>query len=77
MSRTYHHGERRIRVRGVPRDPADIRRMGRALIALERVQAEAEANGTSATSDNEPIARSDDSGPVITDEATTSDGDAA
>jgi hypothetical protein len=51
--------------------------MGRALIALERVQAEAEANGTSATSDNEPIARSDDSGPVITDEATTSDGDAA
>ncbi len=42
MSRTYHHGERRIRVRGVRR-PADLRRLARALIELEYQQAQAEA----------------------------------
>jgi hypothetical protein len=46
MSRTYHHGERRIRVRGVRR-PTDLRRLARALIELEyqQAQAEAEAEG--------------------------------
>lgn len=42
MSRTYHHGERKIRVRGVRR-PTDLRRLARALIELEYQQAQAEA----------------------------------
>ena len=43
MSRTFHHGERRIRVRAVRKDPADLRRLARALIELAKLQAEAEA----------------------------------
>jgi hypothetical protein len=42
MSRTYHHGERRIRVRGIRR-PTDLKRLARALIELEYQQARAEA----------------------------------
>jgi hypothetical protein len=42
MSRTYHHGERHIRVRG-ERRPTDLRRLARALIELEYQQAQAEA----------------------------------
>jgi hypothetical protein len=42
MSRTYHHGERHIRVRGVRR-PTDLRRLARVLIDLEQAQVEAEA----------------------------------
>jgi hypothetical protein len=42
MSRTYHHGERRIRVRGIRR-PTDLRRLARVLIELEQSQAEADA----------------------------------
>jgi hypothetical protein len=42
MSRTYHHGDRRIRVRGVRR-PTDLRRLARVLIDLEQAKAEAEA----------------------------------
>lgn len=42
MSRTYHHGERRIRVRGVRRKPTDLRRLARALIELEYQQAQSE-----------------------------------
>lgn len=42
MSRTYHHGDRRIRVRGVRR-PTDLRRLAQALIELEAARAEAEA----------------------------------
>ena len=45
MSRTYHHNniERRIRVRGVKRNPKDLRRLARALIELAQAEAEAEA----------------------------------
>ena len=43
MSRTFHHGERRIRARGIPQDPPDLRRLARALIALAEAQAEADA----------------------------------
>ncbi len=46
MSRTYHHGERRIRVRGVKKDPPDLRRMARALIALARAEAEVQAEAS-------------------------------
>jgi hypothetical protein len=42
MSRTYHHGERHIRVRGERRS-TDLRRLARALIELEYQQAQAEA----------------------------------
>lgn len=41
MSRTYHHGERKIRVRGIRR-PTDTRRLARALIELEYQQAQDE-----------------------------------
>jgi hypothetical protein len=43
MSRTFHHGERRIRARGIRHDPPDLRRLARALIALAQAQAEAQA----------------------------------
>jgi hypothetical protein len=42
MSRTYHHGERKIRVRGIRR-PTDLKRLARALIELEYQAAQAEA----------------------------------
>lgn len=43
MSRTFHHGERRIRVRGIRRGEPDLRKLARALIDLAQAQAEAEA----------------------------------
>lgn len=42
MSRTYHNGERRIRVKGIRR-PTDLKRLAQTLIELEAAQAEAEA----------------------------------
>ena len=47
MSRTFHHGERRIRARGIRQDPPDLRRLARTLIALAEAQAEAEAQALS------------------------------
>ena len=43
MSRTFHHGDRRIRVRGVRNGEPDLRKLARALIDLAQAQAEAEA----------------------------------
>ena len=43
MSRTFHHGERRIRVKGVRRQPPDLKKLARALVDLAQAQAEAEA----------------------------------
>jgi hypothetical protein len=43
MSRTFHHGKRRIRVEGIRKDPPDLRRLARALIELAQLEAEAEA----------------------------------
>ena len=37
-------GDRQIRVRGVRRDPPDIKKLSRALIALALAQAQAEAD---------------------------------
>ena len=48
MSRTYHHGERKIRVTGVRR-PTDLRRLARALIELEYQQAQAEVEAEADT----------------------------
>lgn len=42
MSRTYRHGDRRIRVRGIRR-PTDLKRLARVLIELEQAKAEADA----------------------------------
>lgn len=42
MSRTYHHGKRRIRVWGIRR-PTDLQRLARVLIELEQAKAEAAA----------------------------------
>lgn len=41
MSRTYHHGERRIKVRGIRRDQPDLRRVARAVVELAQMRAEA------------------------------------
>jgi hypothetical protein len=41
-------GDRQIRVRGVRRDPPDIRKLSRALIALAMAQAQAEADARAA-----------------------------
>jgi hypothetical protein len=46
MSRTFHHGERRIRVRAIRRERPDLAKLGRALIDLAHAQAEAEAEQT-------------------------------
>lgn len=49
MSRTFHHGRRdgrpepRIRVRGIRREPADLRRIARVIIEFARADAEATA----------------------------------
>jgi hypothetical protein len=55
VSRTFHHGERRIRVKAVRRDQPDLKRMSRALIELAKAQAEADAQrvkgGSSGSSD--------------------------
>ena len=43
MSRTYHHGERRIMLRGIRREQPDLRRVARAIVELAQMRAEAEA----------------------------------
>lgn len=43
MSRTFHHGERRSRVRELGRDHPRLRKLARGLIDLAVAQAEAEA----------------------------------
>ena len=43
MSRTFHRGERRIRVRQIRRDPPDLRKVAKALISLAQAQAELDA----------------------------------
>jgi hypothetical protein len=43
MSRTFHHGERRVRLRGERHNDPDLRKLARALIDLAQAEAEAEA----------------------------------
>jgi hypothetical protein len=43
MSRTWHQGERRIRVRSIRKDNPDPKRIARALIVYARAQAEKDA----------------------------------
>lgn len=49
MSKTFHHGERRIRVQGIRRETPDLRRLARALIDLAQAEAEAAAQAEHAT----------------------------
>jgi hypothetical protein len=44
MGNKKRSSERRIRVRAVRRDPPDLRKLSRALIALALAQAQAEAD---------------------------------
>lgn len=48
MSRTFHRGERRIRVRQIRRDPPDLRKVAKALIALAQAEFDAEQSQTAA-----------------------------
>lgn len=43
MSRTFRREERRIRVRAIRRERPDLAKLGRALLELAQLQAEAEA----------------------------------
>ncbi|MHB9149805.1 MAG: hypothetical protein ACYC33_06970 [Thermoleophilia bacterium] len=43
MTKRQHHPERKITIRSVRRNPPDMSKLGRALIALAMAQAEAEA----------------------------------
>lgn len=43
MSRTFHDGTRRIRVRGIRRKQPDLRKLGLALLDIVQVEAEAQA----------------------------------
>lgn len=43
MSRTFHDGSRRIRVRGIRRTEPDLRKLGMALLDIVQAEAEAEA----------------------------------
>lgn len=45
-------GDRRVRVRGIRRDPPDIKKLSRALIALAMAQAQAEADAQAAQGKN-------------------------
>ena len=49
MSRTFHRGERRIRVQQIRRDPPDLRKVAKTLIALAQAQAELEAQNSHTT----------------------------
>jgi hypothetical protein len=54
MSRTYHKGDRRIRVRGVRKDPPDLRRLARALIEFAQAEQEAAAEADHETKEATP-----------------------
>lgn len=36
MSRTFHHGDRKIRIKGLRRQPADLKKLAEALLELSR-----------------------------------------
>lgn len=46
--------ERRLVVRGIRRDPPDIRKIGRALLALAQAEAERQAQAEHRAADQEP-----------------------
>ena len=81
MSKTFHHGDRRhgqrqIRVRGVRREPADLRKLARALIALAQAQAEVEAQAQHDPKRDTKRLRHNEN-PSSANESTDKPGDAA
>lgn len=58
-----HSRERRFTVRGVRRDPPDIQKLSKALIALAMAEAEREAQAEQAARDAESAAASEDDEP--------------
>lgn len=77
MSRTFHNGERRIRVHGVPKVPPDLRRLVRALGELARLEAEAEAERESNAGDRHQKIKPITHRPKSTRPSKTGSGDAA
>lgn len=55
-SRRRDKHPRRIRVRGEQRDPVDLRKLSRALLALAQAQAEADAAAQSQTDGRKDVA---------------------
>lgn len=55
MSRTYHHGDRKIRVRAIRKKAPDLRKLARAIIALAQAQAEAEAEAVKRATNNDAV----------------------
>lgn len=43
MSRTFHDGSRRVRVRAIRRQRPDLRKLGQALLDIVQAEAEAQA----------------------------------
>lgn len=54
-----HSRERRFTVRGIRRDPPDIQKLSKALIALAMAEAEREAQAEQAARDAESVATSE------------------
>ncbi|WP_423488548.1 hypothetical protein [Mycobacteroides sp. PCS013] len=59
-SRRHHRQDRRIVVRGVRRDPPDLRKLSRAVIALALAEMEAESNPGTNSETAEPITTQQD-----------------
>lgn len=62
--RSSHKQERRFRVRGVRRDPPDIRKLSKALIGLALAEAEREAQAEQAARARKSAGTSPDSAPT-------------
>jgi len=77
MSRTFHHGERRIRIRGIRKNPPDLRRLARALIELAQLEAEAEAQEAEHQRQSRPPVPKRDPKKKSSPEVKTKHGDAA
>ena len=65
MSRTYKDSQgrgrapQRLTVRGVRRDPVDVRKLSRAIIMLAQAQAEADAKAATEASNETNVPESD------------------
>ncbi len=59
QNRNSHHEERRLTVRGIRRDPPDILKLSKALIALAMAEAERQAQAEQAARTTTPGVTSD------------------
>ena len=65
--------ERRIRVRGIRRDPPDLQKFSRAIVALALAQAEADAEAEASKRDN-PTSTNDEPAELPSDESEAGHG---